>query len=53
MSKRHEIMTRKRVSDVELAAWFHYDPVSKPAPRAGTRPTSPKSPVRQKAVRGR
>jgi GT2 family glycosyltransferase len=53
MSKRREIMARRRVTDVELAAWFHYDPVSKPAPRPGARPTSPKSPARQKAVRGR
>jgi GT2 family glycosyltransferase len=48
MSKRRDIMARRRVSDVELAAWFNYEPVSKPVPKSPARPVA-----RQKAVRGR
>lgn len=33
MEKRQWIMERKRVSDEYMASWFHYTPVSHPAPR--------------------
>src|SRR5256714_483047 len=33
MSKRREIMARKRVDDEYIANWFRYDPVSLPAPK--------------------
>jgi len=33
MSKRHEIMQRRRVDDAYMASWFSFDPVSKPAPK--------------------
>lgn len=32
MSKRRDIMKRRRVSDDYIATWFHFHPVSKPAP---------------------
>jgi GT2 family glycosyltransferase len=47
LQKRAEIMRRRRVSDEYLAAWFSYEPVSKPAPRVPVRSTS----RGQKAVR--
>ena len=31
-AKRREIMKRRRVKDEYIATWFHYRPVSKPAP---------------------
>ncbi len=34
VSKRREIMARKRVDDDYIARWFRYDPVSLPAPRS-------------------
>jgi len=48
MEKRREIMARKRISDEEMATWFSYSPVSKPAPRTPVRTAA-----RQKAARGR
>ena len=33
LEKRREIMKRKRVSDDYIASWFHYTPVSHPAPK--------------------
>jgi GT2 family glycosyltransferase len=33
MSKRHEIMQRRRVDDAYMASWFSFQPVSKPAPK--------------------
>src|SRR5579872_4301554 len=33
MSKRREIMSRKRVDDDYIASWFRYEPVSQPAPK--------------------
>jgi len=48
LEKRREIMARKRVSDQEMAAWFSYKPVSKPAPVTPVRASA-----RQKAARGR
>jgi len=33
MSKRQEIMQRKRVDDAYMASWFSFQPVSKPAPK--------------------
>jgi GT2 family glycosyltransferase len=33
MSKRREIMLRRRVDDAYIASWFSFDPVSKPAPK--------------------
>jgi GT2 family glycosyltransferase len=33
--KRRWIMDRKRVSDEYMAGWFHYNPVSRPAPKKG------------------
>ncbi len=32
--KRREIMKRRRVNDEYMASWFHYLPVSRPAPKA-------------------
>ncbi|MBC8167620.1 MAG: glycosyltransferase family 2 protein [Bryobacteraceae bacterium] len=48
LSKREEIMKRRRVTDEDMAAWFSYSPVSKPAPKQ-----SVKALARQKAARGR
>ncbi|WP_321474021.1 glycosyltransferase family 2 protein [uncultured Paludibaculum sp.] len=31
--KRNEIMARRRVTDEYMAGWFHYNPVSRPAPK--------------------
>jgi GT2 family glycosyltransferase len=31
-AKRHEIMSRRRVDDAYMAGWFHYIPVTRPAP---------------------
>jgi GT2 family glycosyltransferase len=33
LAKRREIMAKRRVSDEYMAGWFHYQPVSKPAPK--------------------
>ena len=33
MSKRQEIMQRRRVDDAYMASWFSFEPVSKPAPK--------------------
>jgi GT2 family glycosyltransferase len=33
LAKRREIMSRQRVDDAYMASWFHFEPVSKPAPR--------------------
>ncbi len=41
LSKRRWIMTRKRVSDDYMAAWFHYHPVSRPAPKKAVASLSP------------
>ncbi len=41
LAKRHWIMARKRVSDDYMAAWFHYDPVSRPAPKKAVSALSP------------
>jgi GT2 family glycosyltransferase len=35
--KRDEIMRRRRVNDEYMASWFHYLPVSRPAPKAYAR----------------
>ena len=45
MSKRREIMSRRRVDDAYMASWFRYTPVSAPAAKA-------KPLVRSKAARG-
>jgi GT2 family glycosyltransferase len=37
MAKRQEIMRRRRVNDDYIATWFHYEPVSKPAPKLSKR----------------
>jgi GT2 family glycosyltransferase len=37
LAKRREIMQRRRVSDEYIATWFHYQPVSKPAPKLSKR----------------
>ncbi|MFN0166422.1 MAG: glycosyltransferase family 2 protein [Bryobacteraceae bacterium] len=34
LAKRREIQRRRVVSDEEIASWFRYQPVSKPAPQA-------------------
>ena len=49
LSKRKQIMARRRVDDAYMANWFSYEPVSLPAPKAkaGNRAVS-----RSKAVRG-
>lgn len=41
LAKRRWIMARKRVSDDYMAAWFHYDPVSRPAPKKAVSALSP------------
>ncbi|MEJ5370054.1 MAG: glycosyltransferase family 2 protein [Bryobacteraceae bacterium] len=41
MAKRRWIMARKRVSDDYIAAWFHYHPVSQPAPKKAVSALSP------------
>lgn len=46
-AKRREIMRRRRANDEYLASWFHYLPVSRPAPRAPVRPQQ-----RSRAVQG-
>jgi GT2 family glycosyltransferase len=33
LSKRREIMNRRRVQDDDLASWFSFQPVSRPAPK--------------------
>jgi GT2 family glycosyltransferase len=45
--KRREIMKRRRVNDEYMAGWFHYVPVSRPAPKAPAR-----VPSRSRAARG-
>jgi GT2 family glycosyltransferase len=37
VSKRAEIMKRRRVKDDYLASWFSYEPVSRPAPKPSAR----------------
>ena len=49
MSKRREIMSRKRVDDDYIASWFRYDPVSSPANKSKT---SARAMARSKAARG-
>jgi GT2 family glycosyltransferase len=41
LAKRRWIMARKRVSDDYIAAWFHYQPVSRPAPKKAISTLSP------------
>ncbi|HUS06973.1 MAG TPA: glycosyltransferase family 2 protein [Bryobacteraceae bacterium] len=48
LEKRHQIMSRRKVTDEYLASWFSYKPVSLPAPNVAARVTS-----RQKAIGGR
>jgi hypothetical protein len=33
LEKRRMIMSKRRVTDEYMAGWFHYEPVSRPAPR--------------------
>ncbi|MGJ5814192.1 glycosyltransferase family 2 protein [Paludibaculum fermentans] len=40
-SKRSEIMARRRVTDEYMAGWFHYNPVSRPAPKKGSAAMAP------------
>ncbi|MBS1827180.1 MAG: glycosyltransferase family 2 protein [Acidobacteria bacterium] len=47
MSKRKEIMKRKRVSDEYMASWFRNEPVSLPAPKVRSRVTA-----KSRAARG-
>jgi GT2 family glycosyltransferase len=47
LEKRRHIMSRKRVTDEYIEAWFAYEPTSKPAPKAPARQLT-----RQTAVRG-
>ena len=35
VAKRREIMSRRKVQDDDLASWFSFHPVSRPAPRPG------------------
>ena len=39
--KRREIMKRRRVSNDYMAAWFSYEPASRPAPMSGSREKAP------------
>jgi GT2 family glycosyltransferase len=41
LAKRRWIMARKRVSDDYIAAWFQYQPVSRPAPKKAISTLSP------------
>ncbi|MCX7604216.1 MAG: hypothetical protein N2036_09095, partial [Bryobacteraceae bacterium] len=41
IAKRRWIMARKRVSDEYMAAWFHHEPVSRPAPKKAVAALSP------------
>jgi GT2 family glycosyltransferase len=43
--KREEIMKRRRVNDEYMASWFHYVPVTRPAPKV-----SAKVPSRSRAA---
>jgi GT2 family glycosyltransferase len=45
--KREEIMKRRRVNDEYMASWFHYVPVTRPAPKV-----SAKVPSRSRAAPG-
>jgi GT2 family glycosyltransferase len=47
-AKRREIMKRRRVNDEYMASWFHYLPVSRPAPKAQARGVTSRS----RAARG-
>jgi len=47
LTKRAEIMRRRRVKDDELASWFSYKPVSRPAPKPSAR-----TQARARAARG-
>ena len=49
VSKRREIMSRKRVDDEYIAKWFRYEPVSLPAPKGKG---SSRVLAKSKAVRG-
>jgi GT2 family glycosyltransferase len=49
MSKRREIMSRKRVNDDYIAGWFSYNPVSSPANKSKA---SSRAMARSKAARG-
>jgi GT2 family glycosyltransferase len=40
-AKRTQIMARKRVTDEYMAGWFHYEPVSRPAPKKASTALSP------------
>jgi GT2 family glycosyltransferase len=40
-TKRARIMARKRVTDEYMAGWFHYEPVSRPAPKKASAALSP------------
>jgi len=37
LAKRREIMSRRKVQDDDLASWFSFQPVSRPAPTPGAR----------------
>ena len=45
--KREEIMKRRRVNDEYMASWFHYAPVTRPAPKVSAKVLS-----RSRAVQG-
>ena len=47
MAKRREIMSRRRVQDDDLASWFSFRPVSRPAPKP-----SASASVRVRSARG-
>ncbi len=47
MSKRKEIMRRRRAKDDYIASWFSYKPVSRPAPKPTARTLA-----RARAARG-
>jgi GT2 family glycosyltransferase len=49
MSKRREIMSRKRVTDAYIASWFRYEPVSSPAQKTKV---AARTMARSKAARG-
>jgi len=51
LEKRREIMKRKRVSDDYIASWFHYKPVSHPAPKPSVKALA-RAAARVRATRG-
>jgi GT2 family glycosyltransferase len=50
LARRRQILTRRRISDGELASWFSFEPSSQPAPVLASQAESRWTPVREKAA---